>query len=51
MSEKEVSRTIKFIIVFMVTFSIFATYQVMVVDKNFVILVDEDGPDTSDYFE
>ncbi len=42
---------IRVIIAVLILFSIVTTYHVTVVQKDFEILTDPEGPDTSDYFE
>lgn len=41
----------KFFIVFGIICSIGLTYHVKVVEKDYYILTNPDGPDTSDYFD
>lgn len=42
---------IKLFVLFGIVFSISVTYYVMIIQKNYSILQNPDGPDTSDYFE
>lgn len=43
------ARVIRVVYVILISFSIVITYHVMVVEKNYDILTNPDGPDTSDY--
>ncbi|MEM9336305.1 MAG: hypothetical protein AAGA35_00415 [Patescibacteria group bacterium] len=47
-----ISLAIRSVTVLLIFFSIVTTYYVMVIQRDYVIEVNEDGgPDTSDYFE
>jgi len=45
------SRVIRLLLAGAILFSIVTTYYVMVVQKDYTILSNPEGPDTSDYFE
>lgn len=51
MKPSSISILIKILIALMIISSIFITYYVMVVKKDYEIFTNPDGPDTSDYFE
>jgi hypothetical protein len=42
---------IRSLTVFFIIFSIFVTYYVMIVEKDYTIFTNPDGPETEDYFE
>ncbi len=48
--EEALAISIRFAIGLMVTFSIIVTYYVMVIEKDYVIFTNTDGPETDDYF-
>ncbi len=47
MDKQVILRTLFFILV---AFGIFVIYYAMVVQQNFAVFTNPDGPDTSDYF-
>lgn len=47
----ETFRVIRVVLSLLILMSIGITYYVMVVQKDYEILTNPDGPDTSDYFE
>jgi len=54
MSKKEkdsLAIFIRSLTVFFIIFSIFVTYYVMIVEKDYIIFTNPDGPETEDYFE
>lgn len=42
---------LRIMLVSMIVFSIVVTYHVMVIKKDYEIITNPEGPDTSDYFE
>lgn len=51
MKEDRISKILHILTAVLVVISIAITYYVMVVEKDYVIFTNPDGPDTSDYFE
>lgn len=52
MSKREESSwAIKFLLIFFIALSITLMYGVFIVQKDYEIFTNPDGPDTSDYFE
>lgn len=49
--KNETSKILTIFLVFSILLSIALTYKVLIIDKDYEIFTNPDGPDTSDYFE